>query len=389
MNIHERRFLLLISIFLILAIPTALGQGTTSGPAGNNAIGDANEINFAQSVQQSISSAGESYYYKFHIDTSGIVHVKVENVPQDMVPVVYLWNKNGGDPIATKAANNPGDSVTLDKDLLGPSWHYLQVYDRAGKAYSQPYTLTVSFDPAPDPYEPNDGFGDAKKINFGQSVTAYICPHEDTDFYKFYINNSGIAHVKIENAPSDMVSVIYLWNKNGEDPIATASASNPGDSVTLTKDILGPGWYYIEVYDRANQAYNQPYSLTLNFDSAPDPYEPNNGFGDATGINFDQPIQAYICPHEDTDYYKINVSNHGVLSLKVENVPQDMVPVIYLFNMNGGDPIAAMAANNPGDSVTLEKGVSGTGLYYVQVYDRAGEAYSHPYTLTATMKASG
>lgn len=386
---HELKFLLIISIFLILAAPTVLCQGTTSGPTRNNAIGDANEMKFGQSVQESISKAGESDYYKFHVDTSGIVHAKVESVPQGMVPVIYLYNKNGGDPIATMAANNPGDSVTLDKDILGPGWYYLQIYDRANQAYSQPYTMTLSFDPAPDPYEPNNGLGDATELKFDQTISAYICPHEDTDYYKFYISNSGIAHVKVENVPKDMVTVIYLYNKNGGDPIATMAANNPGDSVTLTRDILGPGWYYIQVYDRAGKAYSQPYTMTLSFDSAPDPYEPNNGFGDATEINFDQPIQAYICPHEDTDYYKINVSSPEVLSIKVENVPSEMVTVIYLYGMNGGDPIATMAANNPGDSVTLEKGVSDTGLYYIQLYDRAGKAYSQPYTLTIAMKASG
>jgi hypothetical protein len=249
--------------------------------------------------------------------------------------------------------------------------------------------LTVNFEPAPDPYEPNNAIGDATGLKFDQPINAYICPHEDTDFYKFYINTSGIAHVKVENVPEEMETVIYLFNKNGGDPIVTMAANNPGDSVTLTKDILGPGWCYIQVYDRSGKAYSNPYTLTVNFEPAPDPYEPNNAIGDATGLKFDQPVSAYICPHEDTDYYKINVISPEVLSLKVENAPQDMVTVIYLYSMNGGDPIATMSANNPGDSVTLEKGVSDLGMYYIQVYDRAGKAYIQPYTLTVSIKASG
>ena len=387
-DFHEREFLLLILVFLILAAPNVLGQGSTSGPAGNNAIGDAYAINLGQSVQESISKAGESDYYKFHIDTSGIVHVKVENVPQGMVPVSYLFNKNGGDPIANMAANNPGDSVTLDKDILGPGWYYIEVYDRANQAYSRPYTATLSFDPAPDPYEPNNGIGDATGMNFGQSANAYICPHEDTDYYKFYINSSGIARIKVENAPQDMVTVIYLFNKNGGDPIATMAANNPGNSVTL-KQISRSGLVLHPGLRQSRKGLQQSIHPDCKLRHAPDPYEPNNGFGDATGINFNQPINAYICPHEDTDFYKINVTSPGVLSLKVENVPQDMVPVIYLTSMNGGDPIATMAANNPGDSVTLQKGVSDLGTYFIQVYDRAGKAYSQPYTLTAIMKASG
>jgi hypothetical protein len=371
----------LIASAMLLAAPSALCQA--SGTAGNNVLGDAIEVKFDQPFQESISRAGETDYYKFQIDTSGIATIKVDGAPDEMVSVIRLFNKNGEDK-GSIPASNPGDSATLEKDILGPGWYYVQISDSAGKAHSGPYSLTVSFKPAPDQYEPNDSIGAATKIEPGQKLSAYICPVGDSDYYTFYSNASGIARVKVSDAPDEMSGYVRLFNKNGEDK-GTIVASNPGDPVTFEKDILGPGWYYVQIYDNAGKAYSNPYGFELQFDPAPDMYEPNEGFGDARGIELGQAISGYICPSTDVDYYKVNMTGPGVLVVKVQDAPGEMVPEVALWNMNG-ESLGSQAATNAGDSVILEKGVSDTGTYYIRVDDRAGKAYSEPYTLTAALK---
>jgi len=377
------RWQLLFLALWALSVPAALCQMDQ-----NHEIGKAAQASFGQAIQQNIGKEQESNFYKFQVDRSGIVRIKVDDVPAEMVPKIVLWNKNAGDYIGVAEASNPGDALTLDKDLLGPGWHYFQVFDKAGKAYSSPYTLTASFEPAPDPFEPNNGFGDATGIELGQTFNAYICPKDDSDFYQSDINTSGVLTIKVQDVPEEMVPKIVLWNKNAGDYIGVAEASNPGDALTLEKDLLGPGRHYFQVFDKAGKAYSKPYTLTVGFEAAPDPYEPNNGFGDATEVQLDQPVNAYICPKDDSDFYKLIINSPGVLALKATDVPEDMVPKIVLWNKNGGDYLSVAEASNPGDSVSLEKGVSDLGLYYFQVFDKVGKAYSGPYTLMASMKSS-
>ena len=55
-----------------------------------------------------------------------------------------------------------------------------------------------------DSHEPNDALGDATAITFNQTVIGDIFPAGDGDYYKFYVNSSGILQVKIEGVPGDM-----------------------------------------------------------------------------------------------------------------------------------------------------------------------------------------
>ena len=159
--------------------PGSSGLGTATGgvlsPSGNNQIGEAAEIRAGQSISQSINPAGSSNFYRFHVDTSGILKLRLESVPADMKPALHLHDKNFAE-IAYKSASNPGDSVTLEKDILGPGWFYIEVGDQDGKAHSEPYSLKASFEAAPDQYDPNPNFFRAAQIMQGQSITAYICP---------------------------------------------------------------------------------------------------------------------------------------------------------------------------------------------------------------------
>ncbi len=230
----------------------------------------------------------------------------------------------------------------------------------------------------------NNAIGDAYEADLNQPVQNSISTAGELDYYKFYIDSSGLARIKVDDIPEDMLTEISLYNKNVESA-GYKAASNPGDSTTLKIDLLGPGWYYIRIKDNANKAYSNPYSLTVDFEPSPDQYEPNNGIGDATGIELGDTISAYICPVVDTDYYKINMDSPGVLVLKVSEVPEDMLPELTLYNKNG-EGIGYKVASNPGDSVTLEQGVSDPGIYYLKIKDNAGKAYSDQYTLKASLE---
>lgn len=230
----------------------------------------------------------------------------------------------------------------------------------------------------------NNAIGDAYEANLNQPVQDSISTAGELDYYKFHIDSSGLAQIKVDDVPEDMLAEIILYNKNGESA-GYKAASNPGDSTTLKIDLLGPGWYYIRIKDNANKAYSNPYSLTVDFEPAPDQYEPNNGFGDAAGIEIGDTINAYICPVIDNDYYKVNMDGPGVLVLKVSDVPEEMLAEITLYNKNG-ESIGYKAASNPGDSVTLEQGVSDPGIYYLKIKDNDAKAYSEPYALIASLK---
>ncbi|HID20010.1 MAG TPA: hypothetical protein EYP28_03595, partial [Methanophagales archaeon] len=88
--------------------------------------------------------------------------------------------------------------------------------------------------------EPDNEIGDATAITFNQTVNSYISPAGDVDYYKFYVNSSGILQVKLEGVPGDMRTRIELYGKNFN-WIMNKDASNAGDTITLERDIDQPG----------------------------------------------------------------------------------------------------------------------------------------------------
>jgi hypothetical protein len=73
--------------------------------------------------------------YKFHVNSSGILQVKLEEVPSDMRTRIDLYGKsfNG---ITRKDATNAGDTVTLEIDIANPGWYYIGISDLDGLAHN-------------------------------------------------------------------------------------------------------------------------------------------------------------------------------------------------------------------------------------------------------------
>ena len=232
----------------------------------NNLPGEATIVKPNQVVKAYICPSSDLDYYRLDINTSGILALKVEDVPADMKPRAIITNEYTGlwtssANVADKTATNAGDSLDLEKDLLGPSGYYIQVLDADGKAHVDPYTITFAFEPAPDSHEPNNDIGDATEIKLDQPVTAYICPGDDKDFYKLYMSSPGVVVLKVDGVPEDMRSYMMILDNNNN-KIADKSATNPGDSLTLEKD-LRAGWSYIAVSDADGKAHSKLYILTV------------------------------------------------------------------------------------------------------------------------------
>jgi len=77
------------------------------------------------------------------VDGQQILNIRLENVPADMKSEISIRDKSSSQ-IAYVSASNPGDKVRLEKDVQGPGWFYIMVRDLNGKAYSEPYTITIN-----------------------------------------------------------------------------------------------------------------------------------------------------------------------------------------------------------------------------------------------------
>ena len=353
----------------------------------NNEAGDATYVETDETVSGYICPQGDVDIYKFYADTSGVLKATLSDVPQDMRPRISLYGKNFN-WIVNADASNAGDAITLERGILGPESYYVAVSDIDGKARSEEYSLDLIFEEAPDEYEPNNEIGDAAYLDTseaGQTAVGYICPQDDVDFFGFYADYSGILKVSFKGVPEDMRPRIGLFGKNFN-WIVNADASNAGDEITLEKDILGPGPFYIAISDIDRKAHSTEYTFDAVFEAAPDENEPNNQVGDATGAEFGKTIVGYICPLDDLDIYAFYVDSSGILEVGLTDLPDDMKPRISLYSKNF-NWIVNKDASNAGDEITLEKDVTEAGVYYVAISDIDRKAHSESYAMMAVLKA--
>ena len=369
-----------IFAFLFL-ISGAYCQVDTNEP--NNALGDATEIVFGEAAGGYISPKGDADFYKFFVESPGILAVELSAVPDEMRTRIDFYGKNFN-WITRTDASNPGDLATLKLDLANPGWYYVGISDIQGKLHNAEYTFQVSLEPVVDSSEPNNVLGDATTIDFGKAVKGYIFPKGDGDFYKFYVNSSGILEVKLNSVPDGMKARIDFYGKNFN-WITRTDASNPGDLTTLKLDLANPGWYYVGISDLEGKSHNIEYAFQVAFEPVVDSTEPNSEIGDATEISFGDVAKGLIFPKGDGDFYKLRVDSPGALEVKLIDSPEDMKARIDLYGKNF-NWIKRIDASNPGDLTTLKLDLADPGWYYLGITDLEGKSHNVEYSFRAILK---
>lgn len=380
------RALLIVVLFLSAILSVACGQqADTYEP--NNEIGDASDLSPSQTVSSSIFPAQDGDFYKIYVDSPGILQAQLSNVPAEMKGRIDFYGKNYN-WITRKDAENPGEGIVLTVDIGKAGWYYYGIGDLNSGSYGSDYSFAVSFEPVVDE-EPNGEIGDATEMQTGEKVDAYIFPAQDGDFYKIFLNSSGVLEASLTNVPQaiagSMKGRIDLYGKN-MNWITRMDAENPGDNVTLKVDIGSPGWYYLGVGDLNGGSYNLTYGFLLNFKPVVDE-EPNNEIGDATEIQRGSEIKGCIFPAGDGDFYKIYVDAPGSLQASLEGVPKStkasMKGRIDFYGKNY-NWITRMDAQKPGDDVLLKVDIAKAGWYYFGIGDLNGGSYDVEYTFKVT-----
>ncbi len=349
----------------------------------NGELGNATGINIGEAFGGYINPAGDVDFYKFNIDSPGILEVKLTSVPDEMKTKIDFYGKNFN-WITRAEASNPGDLVTLPLDITNPGWYYLGISDLMGKSHDAGYSSAVDFEPVVDSNEPNSEIGDATEINFGEAAKGYIFTKGDVDFYKFYVNSSGILDVLLDSAPDDMKTRIDFYAKNFN-WVTRVDASNPGDLVTLNLDLASPGWYYVGITDLMGTSHNVEYAFHAELEPVVDENEPDSEIGDAAEINFGDLVGGHIFPRADGDFYKFNVPSPGILEVKLTDSPDDMRTRIDLYGKNH-NWITRVDASNPGDLTTLKLDIANPGWYFVGITDLMGTSHNVEYGFSAAFE---
>ena len=271
-------------------------------------------------------------------------------------------------------------------DLPGPGRYVLELADSYDDARSpQPLALTATFTPSVDASEPNNNTAQATALALGAPVQFTILPKGDSDFFGFDAPHRGHIKATATGLPNIEVAMrLYDADRNVVRDWGTAPAA--GVDLVYESDLPKPGHYWLQISDSYDdQRSVQPSALKVEFTPAEDAAEPNDRPRDAKPLPLGAPVQASILSKGDRDFYAIDAAGGTSLTVRADNVPQNLEVTFRLLDRNlnvvkdwTGPPAAGVPTEMKVDIPTQ-------GRYFLLVVDGYDDQSSPAsFALTAT-----
>jgi len=232
--------------------------------------------------------------------------------------------------------------------------------------------------------EPNDTKAQANTLTLNGSNSGGIGAAADIDWWKITTTSDGKLDVTVT-----VSNGVYMWCQIYDNDGTTLLAqNNTNATITVTKDGLAAGTYYVKLYSYYNgQAPNYSISNALTLPTEANDVEPNDTRAAAkvlgpsatkTGhINY-----YYNGVYDAQDWYKITTTGDGQIKLTLTSGNGQYVWA-YLYDNNGTTQLNAQNTNGTVDITT--DGLA-AGTYYVKIISYYSTGFE-PYTIKSTFTA--
>ncbi len=369
---------ILFASFMLLTV--AVLSQTETEP--NNTIATANDISLEATGSGATDVAGDIDYWKVTTHEDGKLKLNF-NSSNGLSIVFGIYSSNG----SSLVSNYTSESSSIEKDGLAAGTYYIKV----NSYYSTqliPYSFTLNFigiQQAND-VEPNNLYTLANNLALNSTTTGHIGYREFNgttadleDWYKVTTTVDGklTASVTSENGQN-----VYLkiYDGNGSTLLASAYTT---DSITIDKDGLAPGEYYIKINTYYTNEF-APYTLTNELIEPIHPSEGSNneGFESAQTFNQNSTINGLIGYRyngdvDSEDWFSVTTNAEGELSIDITSVNGQNV-YAQLFDGNG---TTLLVSDYTTSTKTISKDGLAPGEYFIKVKTYYSSEFS-PYILS-------
>ena len=253
-------------------------------------------------------------------------------------------------------------------------------------------------------YESNDSFETANTLKINNSISGCLGDFYDVDYFKIETSSNGKLSITFNHTYEDdngAWSIEVYRYVNGEYQYISGSKVALRDSEKISVPYIGAeknATYYIKVYGETGYGIIDKYNYSISSKFETSEYyekEGNNSYRDATHINLNKKYQGIINVSEDNDFYKIETTSNGKLSITFNHTYEDEYGCwsieVYRY-INGEYQCISKRNVNLRDSEIISMpyiGAEKKGIYYIKVYDNYNESIiGRNYSITSNFKAS-
>lgn len=218
------------------------------------------------SIQGSISPAGDADWYKVSVDSGAKAVLRMELsglAGADLT--LSVKDAFANDLLVVDNMGKEQPEVLTGWGITGDA--YVVVAEKSGRKADarSPYTLTKKLIPYQDglEWEPNDSTGTVQALKVGASVDGYFAPKGDQDWYEFNLYQKGNVVLELTGV-FNVKPELALYDQEFKE-LGTASAAKSGEPLSLGKE-LEPGTYVVRLKpaDAAQNNTRDKYSFRVS-----------------------------------------------------------------------------------------------------------------------------
>ncbi len=225
--------------------------------------------------------------------------------------------------------------------------------------------------------EPNDSRDRATPYLLGGSVQGCIAAQTDHDFFEFPVPDDaagGFVQVAVTEVGRGYIALrVFAASDNGE--IGYYYASNAGQSLNAFFAVARGQKYRLDLHDFSSFDRPYAYKVTATYTRVSDAFEPNDTRMTAKALLAASTVTGFLFAGfvsgdalKDSaydDWYAVSLTP-GSVTIKLEDVPTDISPWVYLFDPSGAE-LDNKYSTTAGASLTLTKATTSTGMHLIRV----------------------
>lgn len=355
-------------------------------------------------IEGSIGFSRDRDMYKVTINESGVLTMRVLNVPAAVNLSIFLFNANQGDEIRGIYTRDFGVAIGTQLSICQPGEYFILIRDFSFNGgphtdfdSTMQYTLRTSFESFPEEDNcdcSNETFRDACPISLDTNFVATIAPpfkwpfitgftsintERDIDFYELNVTEPGALEFNITR-PTEGFIKFNIYDSNQEiiydDRISSILGSRFGIS------ICDPGVYFVRIIDNSASEWNFSASNTYSYNSVFTPFantDPcecdNQTINESCSINLcdtvfaisGAPFSSPDISDFESDFFSFELPSSDGYRIDLVN-PTGLLLDLLAINPDQSGAVLVQNINSNGLSRIVPQTNSGT--HYISISNR-------------------